>query len=164
MDVRYINPFIEGIKNVFSTMLETDIIISKPFVKTDDDPSADVSAVIGISGDAIGVVAMCFPMKSAVNTASKFAGVEMTQDHEDFTDALGELANMVTGQAKSKLDGLHCSISLPSVIIGRGHIVSQSRSTPRLALPCDSTLGRFHVEVGLTVAKKNAKAPLCEVT
>ena len=78
----------------------------------------------------------------------------MTKDHEDFADALGELANIVAGQAKAKLDGFNISISLPSVIIGKEHVVLQSKHRPRLAIPCDSPLGRFTVEVAMVVGKK----------
>jgi chemotaxis protein CheX len=154
VDVRYINPFIDGVQNVYSTMLATKVLIGKPFIKRKDAQGADVSAVIGLSGGASGCVALCFPMKSAIKTASKFAETEVSETDEGFADALGELANMVAGHAKSKLNGLSCSISLPSVIIGREHVVAQSQATPRLTLPCDSSLGRFCVEVGLALNKR----------
>ncbi len=156
MDVRYINPFVEAVQHLFATMLETEIFISKPFVQTDNTQAADVTAVIGLSGDVVGGVALCFPMKSAVNAAGKFAGVEMSRDHEDFADALGELANIIAGQAKAKLDGLSCTVSLPTVMIGKNNILSKSRFTPRLVLPCDSALGRFSVEVSMVVKKQRA--------
>jgi len=156
MDVRYINPFIVAVRSVFSTMLKTDIVVSKPVLKVAGEHASDVSAVIGLSGDAVGTVVLSFPMATAVKVASTFAGTEMTSSHPDFSDALGELANMVAGQAKSRFDGLNASISLPSVIIGKEHVVSQSRQTPRLALPCDSVLGRFCVEVALLVEKNRS--------
>ncbi len=158
MDVRYINPFIEGVKHVFFTMLETEIFISKPFVKADTESLADVSAVISLSGDATGSVTLCLPLQSAVRIASKFAGVEMSKDHKDFADALGELANMVAGHAKSKLDGLMCNISIPHVVIGKDHVLPSMRTMTKLVLPCDSTLGRFWVEVGLVVKRPSAGA------
>jgi len=153
MDVRYINPFVDSIKHLFKTMLETELILSKPML-SEDDVRADASAVIGFSGDASGSVVLCFPMATALRAASAFAGTEMTKDHEDFADALGELANMVAGQAKAKLDGFNISISLPSVIIGQEHAVLQSKQRPSLAIPCDSPLGRFIVEVAMVVKKK----------
>jgi len=153
MDVRYINPFMESIKHLFKTMLNTDLILSKPSIGQ-DDVRADVSAVIGFSGDASGFVVLCFPSSTAVRAASAFAGVTMTKDHEDFSDAIGELANIVAGQAKSKLEGLSISISLPSVIIGREHVVLHSKQRPRLSIPCDSPLGRFTVEVAMAVKKR----------
>jgi chemotaxis protein CheX len=139
-------------------MLKTDIIISKPYVKVEDDRNADVAAVIGFSGGATGSVALCFPSRSAVAAASKFAGVPLTETDPDFADALGELANMVAGQAKSKLHGLEITISLPRVIVAQKLNVLSSRAQPVLGLPCDSPLGRFNVEVGMVVAKKHEGA------
>ncbi len=158
MDVRFINPFIAAVKNVFNTMVATQITVGKPYViNASQEPVADVSAVIGLSGDVVGCVVLSLPMQSAVNAASKFAGMELVPENPDFADALGELANMVAGQAKSNFTGFNVSISLPSVIIGREHVVSQSRAKPRLALPCESALGPFHVEVVMVVNKPSAK-------
>ncbi len=147
MDVRFINPFITAVQHVFTTMLKTEIIISKPYLKSGDDRNTDVSAIIGFTGGAIGSVALCFPMRSAIATASKFAGVELNKNDADFADALGELANMVAGQAKAKLHGLRISISLPRVVVGEKINILDSKLQPVLGLPCDSALGRFTVEV-----------------
>ena len=159
MDVRFINPFIAATKTVFKTMVATEINIGRPSViPANGEQTADVSAVIGMSGDAVGSVVLSLPMQTACNLGSKFAGVTLTQDHPDFSDALGELANMVAGQAKSRFDGLNVSISLPSVIIGRKHVVSQSKAKPRLALPCSCDLGQFTVEVVLVTEKAYANS------
>ena len=154
MDVRFINPFVIGIKNVFTTMLSTDILISKPRLKSSEEASADVSAIIGFSGAAQGSVALCFPLKTAVKIASTFAGADVNQEHPDFADALGELANMVAGQAKSRFDGVSASISLPRVVAGKQLRLLESHTTPVLLLPCDSLLGRFATEVTMKLSKK----------
>jgi hypothetical protein len=54
---------------------------------------------------------------------------------------------MVAGQSKAKLPDPNISISLPRVVLGDQHRMLESRSSPVLVLPCDSTLGRFFVEV-----------------
>ena len=154
MDVRFINPFIAAVKHVFKTMLQADIMVSKARLKGKDEPCPDVSAVIGLSGDAVGSVVLAFPMSTATRSAGQFAGTPMTPDHEDCADALGELANMVAGQAKAHLDGLSVSISLPNVIVGRDHRILESKHAPKLVIPCDSALGRFAVEVAMVVEKK----------
>jgi chemotaxis protein CheX len=156
MDVRFINPFIGAIKNVFHTMLATEILISKPRLKEPDEHFADVTAIIGFSGEATGSVAICFPIKTGVNAASKFADAQITQTDPEFADALGELANMVAGQAKSKLEGFNISISLPRVVSGQGLQLLNSKTTPVLVLPCDSSLGRFSTEVTMVLTKKAA--------
>lgn len=152
MDVRYINGFILSIRHVFKTMLSMDVGLGKPtVVSAATAPNFDVSAVVGISGDALGRVVLGFNQESANRVASRFAGVEMTPQHPDFADAIGELVNMVGGFAKSKLEGLNCSISLPSVIVGTDHTLSHSRSKPYLLLPCTSECGGFYLEVCLLV-------------
>ena len=157
MDVRYINPFIYSIKNVFQTMLSTDIFISKPCIKQGGEQTADFSALIGLSGDAVGTVALCFPTKTATRTAGKFAGMELTHTDPDFVDALGELANMVAGGAKAKMDGLNINISLPQVISGSDLRLMQGSGSPTLLLPCDSSLGRFNTEVTMVVTGAGSK-------
>ncbi len=150
MDVQYINPFVLAIKRVFETMVQTKVQVGKPFVKHDPSASADVSGVIGFSGDAAGSVVLSFPERVAIEAASKFAGVPIDQHHPDFADAIGELANMVAGNAKKEFRGMSVSISLPNVIIGKEHVVSTSRSVPRVVIPCETEFGSVYVEIGMT--------------
>lgn len=155
MDVRYINPFVVSIRQVFSTMANVEVEVLKPTVKADHDAKVGVSGVIGFSGDATGACLLCFPTNVACKLASAFAGEEMDEDHADFADAIGELANMVAGGAKAQFSGLEVSISLPSVVIGDPHVVNVTgvpSSAPRLIIPCDTELGQFHVEVAMVVA------------
>lgn len=157
MDVRYINPFIAAIGNVFKTMVGTEVRIGKPILKAARMKSADVSGVIGLSGDIQGCVVLSFPEDVACKVASRFAGVEMDIDHPDFADAIGELTNMMAGNAKKDFP-CKASISLPSVITGTGHSVSQSKMSPFLMIPCESKLGTFHVEVALLETKSKKAA------
>ena len=158
MDARLINPFVSAVQNVFRTMVSVEVRVGKPYIKANGSCSADVSGVIGLSGDATGCAVLSFPEAVACRTASSFAGVEIGVDHPEFADAIGELANMVAGNAKKDLCGLRCGISLPSVVIGHEHVVSQSQTAPRLVVPCKTTLGDFFLEVALR-AEKAVHAP-----
>ena len=154
MDVRYINPFVEAVKHVFKTMLATDILVSKPALKAHDALPCDVSAIIGFTGAATGSVSLCFSKQVAVRIGSKLAVSELSiYEPEMLADALGELTNIVAGQAKAKLPGSSISISLPRVVLGDQHRVLESFATPVLVLPCDSSLGRFSTEVTMLVRK-----------
>jgi chemotaxis protein CheX len=153
MDVRYINPFVASIRNTFETMCGLKVAIGKPGLKTEETPASDVAAIIGFSGDAAGSVALCLVFEAASKIATSFAGTEITPQHPDFGDALGELANMVAGGAKAKLDGLSVNISLPSVVIGERQRITASRTAPRLMIPCSTDAGSFHVEVGMELSK-----------
>lgn len=155
MDVRYINPFIGSISNIFETMCGLRVIVGKPVFQTEPYDRIDVSAIIGFSGDVVGSVALCFDTETACKFASAFAGTDITLQHEDFVDALGELASILAGNAKAKLEGLRLNISLPDVIIGQGHQILASKSTPHLHLPCSTDAGNFHVEVRMEICKKH---------
>ena len=89
--------------------------------------------------------------------AERLIGIEIDENHADFADAIGELANMVAGAAKTDMEGLNLSISLPSVVIGENHMVSQSKTSPRIVIPCQCELGPIYVEIGMEM-KKTADA------
>ncbi len=135
MDVRYINAFMASTRNVFQTMLGMDVEFGKPVVKTEQTVTHDVSGIIGLSGDVVGAVIISFPRLAARRIASALAGIQLTEDHEDFADAIGEISNMIAGSAKKDLDGLNVSISTPSVVIGHGHQVRATKLTPRIVIP-----------------------------
>ncbi len=158
MDVRYINAFIKSICNTFETMCAMKVTLGKPAMKSGDDPKADVSGVIGFSGDAAGSVVLHFHFDVASKIATRFAGIDIDQDHEDFGDAIGELANMVAGGAKAQFEGLDVSISLPNVIVGEKHNVSAPKGSQRIVIPCVTELGSFTVELGMVLAK-SVKSP-----
>lgn len=158
MDVRFINPFVLSVCNTFETMCATTVNVGKPQIKEGNSPCTDVSGVIGFSGDAAGSVVMHFTFETASKIATAFAGIEIGPDHPDFADAIGELTNMVAGGAKSKFEGLDISISLPNVIVGKNHNVSASRNSPRIIIPCATSLGSFKLEIGMEIAESQSVA------
>ena len=159
MDVRFINPFVRSICNTFETMCAMSVTVEKPQLKTGAEPTTDVSGVIGFSGDAAGSVVLQFSFETASAIATAFAGIPIDQNHEDFADAIGELANMVAGGAKAQFEGLDTSISLPNVVVGKSHNVSACKNSPRIMIPCTTAVGSFQVEVGMELAKKPLGRP-----
>ena len=67
--------------------------------------------------------------------------------------AIGELANMVAGGAKSQFEGLDISVSLPNVILGKNHYISGSKNAPRIIIPCTSDAGKFYMEIAMVMTK-----------
>jgi chemotaxis protein CheX len=133
MDAAYIVPFITSIQNVFSTMLQLPVEIGEPTVKPDGQPTFDVSGIIGMSGDVTGTIILSFPRETAERVVQLFAGMSMSADSADFADAIGELVNMVSGNAKALFPTKSVSISCPSVVVGTGHKVAIPSDTPVVA-------------------------------
>ena len=149
MDVKYINPFLTSIRNVFDTMVQIPFTIGKPSLKEDKcPPRYEVSGIIGLSGHVTGCVVLNLSEELAKQLASALMGEEVTELDEDCIDAIGEIANMIAGGAKKDFPGGNNSISTPSIIIGRHH-VSYPRGLPVISIPCDTSAGRLAVEVAL---------------
>jgi chemotaxis protein CheX len=160
VDVRYINPFIAAVEHVFKTMLGTAVLVGKPTIRDKHTPDSDVAAVIAFSGAATGNVSLCFTKQTAVKVARKFTGARlMTQDPTALSDALGELANMVAGQARATLPEGGIEVSLPQVVFGHQQRAPQSVTSPVLLLACDSKLGRFSVQVTMVVQRGSPFSP-----
>jgi len=158
MDVRHVNPFVKSVCNTFETMCGLPVTPHKPQLKTNNEPPHEVSGIIGFSGDAVGSVVLNFSFETASKVASMFVGVEITPEHHDFADAIGELANMVAGGAKAQFHGLDISISLPNVIVGQHHNVSTPNFSSRIIIPCATDAGQFGLELGMVLVKEPAAA------
>ena len=143
----HVNPFITAVQLVFETMLNTKVTIGKPSVKQDNQPSHDVTGIIALAGDAAGSAALSFPMATAKAAVEAFAGMPLDETDDMFADAIGELANMVTGNAKKDFNNLNINISVPTVVIGSDHRLGHHQLGPWIVLGCDSALGRFSIEI-----------------
>jgi len=148
MDVKYINPFLASLRNVFDTMLQIPFTIGKPSIKHDQVPRYDISSIIGLSGNVTGCVVLNLSQELALQLASALTGEEVVELDEDCSDAIGEIANMIAGGAKKDFPGEDNSISVPSIVIGR-HRVGYPRGLPIVSIPCDTSVGRLVVEVAL---------------
>lgn len=162
MDPNYIKPFIASIQNVFSTMLQLPVTVGDPRIKSGMAPEHDISGIIGMSGDVIGNVVLSFKLDSAVAIVSLFCGQKLEPGTPDFADAVGELVNMVSGNAKALFKDRKVSISCPSVIIGNGHHVARPSDVPCVVIPCSTDCGEVTIEVAIKertgVANTNAPA------
>ena len=150
MDVNYINPFLKAIDNIFETMIDVPFTLGQPSLKKNDIPSHEISGIIGITGEVIGCVVVSFPESVALQLASKLLQEKLTKVDEDCTDAIGEIANMVAGDAKKGFPKGNTSISVPTVIIGQ-HRIAFPKGVPIISIPCGTEAGSFSIEVALKI-------------
>ena len=80
--------------------------------------------------------------KHAVPAACQVVGDELT-------DGVGELANIVAGNAKQGLQKYKLSISLPNVVVGKNHMLRSPSGLPSIVVPFVSSIGSFAMEVSL---------------
>ena len=148
MDVSYINPFIEAVDSVFSTMLHIKPKRNGLKVSSGEAKGAVITSLVGLSGQVSGVVALRFPPQTALKLAGRMLGAEMTAMNDEVTDAVAELVNMVAGSAKAKfhLDS-PLELGLPTVVEGTGYRLRYPSKSVWLEVPFSSDAGNFTMEV-----------------
>ncbi|MEN0110055.1 MAG: chemotaxis protein CheX [Planctomycetota bacterium] len=152
MKVEHINPFLKAVTNTFTTMLAADATRGELQLGDAKVRHFPISGLIGLSGKAQGMVVINLSTEVALQAASAMLMEEMTEVNDDVLDAVGELANVVAGQAKTDLDEYELSVGLPNVITGEGHEIRFPSSAPPLVVPFKTDFGPLRLEVGFEPA------------
>lgn len=149
MDVNLVNPFIDAALNVLSTMASTKANAGKPFLKEKDAARGDVTGIVGLTGETEGTISISFTEKCILSIVSNMFGEEMKEMNDEIKDAVGEIANMVSGQARKQLSehGRSLKAAIPTVIMGKNHSVTHITNKPIIAIPFTSDNGNFTIEV-----------------
>ena len=160
MRIEYINPFIVAVTQVFESSVGITPHRSSVGIKQKNTPSHDVSAIIGLSGNAFGSVVLSFPRETAEQVMSKMLGDEDVSS-EFIADGVGELANMIAGVAKTILaeDGVKTFISIPRVVLGLNHYIHRPKEVPCVAVYFSSEMGDIALEVALKVLQEVPAGP-----
>ncbi len=143
-----IKAFVFSTKNVLATMVNTECKIGKPYLREKGSEAYDVSGIVGFTGDITGSVVIRFAKDTALTLVEQFTCERFEIDSDDFTDAIGELSNMIAGSAKAEF-GLTAGISIPSVIVGTNHNVARMSDVPCVVIPCETPSGKLAVEVNI---------------
>lgn len=156
MKVDYFNPFLRSTISVFQSMLGVKLSRATPFLKQGSEPEHEVSGMIGLSGNAQGMVVLGLGREAAIEATTILLQQRPTDLDGDVTDAVGELVNIIAGGAKADLAELGLSLGLPTVITGRSHRIEFPREVPPICIPFDSEWGLITVEVGLALSPVHA--------
>ena len=141
-------PFIKATLDVLSTMAGIHATAGQPFVKKGHTAMGDVSAIVGVTGDQKGSIALSFSRTCAISLVKGMLGDDIQDVLQDTQDAVGEVTNMVSGQARAGLVSLGITLqgSTPTVIVGDRHIIRHISASPVIVIPFTSSGGDFTVE------------------
>jgi chemotaxis protein CheX len=157
MRVEFINPFIESVYHLFTTMLGCEAKRADAKLTKLSDNSRRITALIGLSGTARGTVALSFPMETAAAMASRLLGADGDASEESVSDAVGELVNIVAGGAKARFctdNATPIDLSLPNVVKGNRYTVEFPSDAVRLDVPFTSELGQFNLHIAFEMNGK----------
>jgi len=149
VDAKMINPFILATVKVLETMAFIQSKAGKVYLKKDSIARGDISGVIGITGEQNGTISVTFKKKCILKIVSNMLGEKIETINRDVQDAVGELTNMISGQARVGLEemGKIFHAAIPTVITGENHTIISISSGPKFAIPFTTEDGDFTIEV-----------------
>ncbi|MEQ8785150.1 MAG: chemotaxis protein CheX [Pirellulaceae bacterium] len=138
---------VASVQSSFASLLECELERSE--LALSNGLSHDVSGIIGLTGLTNGLVAVSLSRSLALRTASSLLMEEILEINDDVSDAVGELANMIVGSAKSKLETSQIAITVPTVIVGDDHQFRFPARAIPIRIPFHSDAGCCTLEIGL---------------
>ncbi len=145
--------FVNATINIMQTMAGMSPLPGPVYVKTNANTfKGDVSAIVGVTGAKRGTIAVSFNKASAIELVRGMLGDDIQDVLSDMQDAVGELVNMISGQARAALaeHGIVMQGSTPSVILGSSHLVHHANTAQVVAVPFKTEAGEFTVEFCFT--------------
>ncbi len=148
MDANIVNPFIEATLSVLETTASTEARPGKPFVKRSAAASGPITGMIDLSGEFNATIAVTFKKESILSIVSKMFGEELSELNDEIKDAVGEISNMISGQATNSIVGLGESLkaTLSAVILEENHSIPHIGNAV-IAFPFETDGGEFTIEV-----------------
>lgn len=146
----YINPFIESVYDLFSTMLDCEVHREDLTLRLNLEPSLDIVAFISLSGYVQGTIALAFPIKTALSIVSRVYENEVVVIDSTVIDAIGEIANVVAGGAQNHLTQKghgRIDLGVPTVVRGSSFSIDYPSQATWLEVPFSSELGVFVIRV-----------------
>lgn len=149
MKAEHVNAFLVATTEVIAAMASLKVIPAKPYLKKDDLATGDVSSIVGLTGTPTGSFSISFDKESILKIVSGLFNEEITELDRDVAEAAGELANMISGQARKTIEekGDHCVGAIPTVVAGEGHNLVHITNGPKIAVPFTLDKAKITLEI-----------------
>jgi chemotaxis protein CheX len=151
INAEFVNPFLEAAGAVFKSILDVDLRRGKLIIKESPIPSLDVAIIIGITGGVTGEVVYSMGYNMVKKIAQVLVpGLSEKQIQEEYKDIIGELANMITGNAMNLFasTGKRINMTTPTVVEGKEFTITLIKQTT-LGINLYSPMGQLEMNVAL---------------
>jgi chemotaxis protein CheX len=151
INAEYVNPSLEAAGVVFKSILGAELRKGKLVIKESPSPSMDISIMIGITGDITGQVVYSMELHTVRKIADALApGLSDEQLMREYNDIIGELANMITGNAMNLFASKAKVIDMttPTVIEGKNCTINMLKQVT-LGINLYSPMGQIELNIAL---------------
>lgn len=150
MKAEYVNAFYKATQEVFKLML--DVVPEKKNLSVLEDlaSSKDASVLLGVTGDLKGSVLFSMSKDTALEMIRIMSGIQLESLDTFASSALGEVANIIGGNAATILSQNECICDIVPPQIFVGSYRSYSTATRQtLLLSLDTDIGPIDVSLAL---------------
>ena len=152
LKAEYINPFLKSTINLFDSTFGLEPKVGDLFlVKNQIKHRWEISGVMILTGSAIGIVAVRLSRFLSVKLLEKSGILFDTEEERDMltNGMVGELVNIIAGNASTQLSNYNIKVSVPFVIQGENHSIAWPENAPIIGIPFSTSYGPFLVNVTL---------------
>jgi chemotaxis protein CheX len=154
-----VNPFIEAGINVIKELTNIEVRRGHLTYRVTPAPAYEVSIIIGVFGFVTGQVVYSMKKEVAARLVQRILGdVSAKEMRELFVDTLGEVANMITGNATSLLNKRQdhsLTITTPAIVTG-SQVSVKLVPNPTVALGMYTPYGP--IEINLCLERQDGGA------
>lgn len=150
MKAEYINSFYGATKDVFKLMLDVDTQRGSLRLVEGMVSSNDANVVLGVTGDLSGTILFGFSKAMSLEMVKIMCGMEMKEIDSFVSSALGEIANIIGGNAMTNLtsNNYTCDIVPPQIFVGEYKSYSMANEKA-LLLPLITPVGTLEIQIFL---------------
>jgi len=151
LKAEYINSFYTATQDVFKLMLDLNPTRGEIRVVEDMILRKDANVVIGVTGDLKGSIFFSFPKDMALEMVKIMSGMELDEIDSFVSSALGEIANIIGGNALTLLskNNIVCDLVPPQIYVGEYKSFSMANDKA-LLLTLSTEIGDFEICIFLT--------------
>lgn len=158
MKAEYINPFLTATANVLKQLTGAEAIRGRTLLKNSPRPTFEIAIFVGITGSQVGQAIYSMNYETAIKISRALSpGTSDADLAHEYRDILGEIANMITGNAVQLFAEGRTGIDLTVPMVadirqGAPNMPDQ----PTLGLNMYTPYGLLEVHIAFKAAKPGA--------
>jgi chemotaxis protein CheX len=152
-----LEPFISAVCVTLREMAGTEVVARSVHETALNNSLTDISAAVHLTSTTDGFLVVSFPERSAYAVARRVLdGVTTELDESMIRDCVGEIANVVAGQAKALLaeTPFHFVFSMPKVVVGPDPELQPKQGLECFVVTLTSDVGEFAVQLAVALERR----------
>ena len=135
MNAEHVNPFLVAATKILKDMCFIDSKVGKPYLSDCQFNEDSVIIVIGVTGEMRGQVLMEMRESVACDIASKMCMMPVTQMDDLSKSAIGELGNMIMGNAATIFSTKGIGIDITPPVLAVGNMSFSNLQSKNICIP-----------------------------